>query len=53
MSAINKPDIVAEVTAAFRRYEEALVGNDIAVLNELFWQSPHTLRFDRRESLRP
>jgi hypothetical protein len=51
MSAINKPDIVAEVTAAFRRYEEALVGNDIAVLNELFWQSPHTLRFGIGENL--
>ena len=51
MSAINKPDIVAEVTAAFRRYEQALVGNDIAVLNELFWQSPHTLRFGIGENL--
>jgi Protein of unknown function (DUF3225) len=51
MSAINKPDIVAEVTAALRRYEQALVGNDIAVLNELFWQSPHTLRFGIGENL--
>jgi hypothetical protein len=51
MSAINKPDIVAEVMAAFRRYEQALVGNDIAVLNELFWQSPHTLRFGIGENL--
>jgi hypothetical protein len=45
MSEINKPEILAEVTAAFRLYEAALVGNDIATLNELFWDSPHTLRY--------
>ena len=33
---INLPEIVAEVTAAFQRYEAALVGNDVAVLDELF-----------------
>jgi hypothetical protein len=37
---INLPEVVAEVTAAFERYEQALVSNDVAVLNELFWQSP-------------
>jgi hypothetical protein len=51
MSAINKPEIVAAVTAAFYRYEQALVGNDIAVLDELFWRSPHTLRFGIGENL--
>jgi AtzH-like len=48
---INKPSVVEEVTAAFRRYEAALVGNDVAVLNELFWQSPHTLRYGITENL--
>jgi hypothetical protein len=48
---INIPEIVAEVTAAFRRYEQALVGNDVAVLTELFWSSPHTLRFGITENL--
>jgi hypothetical protein len=51
MSEINRPPILAEVTAAFRRYEAALVGNDIATLNELFWESPHTLRYGIGENL--
>jgi hypothetical protein len=51
MMEINKPEIVAEVTAAFRRYEQALVGNDVTVLDELFWHSPHTLRFGIGENL--
>jgi hypothetical protein len=48
---INDPDVVAEVTAAFQRYEQALVGNDVATLDELFWNSPHTLRFGLFENL--
>lgn len=48
---INQPDVVAEVTAAFERYEAALVGNDIAVLDELFWDSPHTIRYGATENL--
>jgi len=42
---INRPDVVAEVTAAFNRYEQALTSNDIPVLNEIFWNTPHTIRF--------
>lgn len=49
--AINLPDIVAEVTAVFERYEAALVSNDVAVLDELFWDSPHTLRYGATENL--
>ena len=48
---INDPAVVAEVTAAFHRYEKALVGNDVATLNELFWNSPLTLRFGLFENL--
>ena len=48
---INLPDIVLEVTAAFTRYEHALVTNDVAVLDELFWDSPHTLRYGGTENL--
>jgi len=48
---INLPDVVAEVTAAFERYERALVGNDVAALDELFWDSPHTLRYGVTENL--
>jgi len=48
---INLPDVLAEVTAAFERYEHALVHNDVAVLDELFWRSPHTLRYGVTENL--
>ena len=33
---VDLPDVLAEVTAQFARYEKALVGNDVAVLDELF-----------------
>lgn len=49
---INLPEVVAEVTAAFQRYEAALTGNHVAVLDELFWNSPHTLRYGAGENLR-
>ena len=48
---INLPEVLAEVTAAFQRYEQALTGNDVAVLDELFWDSPHTLRYGVTENL--
>ena len=48
---INLPDVLAEVTAQFDRYEKALVSNDVAVLDELFWNSPHTLRYGVTENL--
>ncbi len=49
--AINLPDVLAEVTAAFARYEDALVTNKVDVLDELFWDSPHTLRYGATENL--
>ena len=48
---INLPDVLAEVTAAFDRYEMALIGNDVAVLDELFWNSRHTVRYGATENL--
>lgn len=48
---INLPEIVAEVAAAFDRYEQALVTNDVETLNALFWASPHTLRYGIAENL--
>ncbi|GAB4156494.1 MAG: oxalurate catabolism protein HpxZ [Cyanobacteria bacterium J069] len=48
---INRPDVVAEVTAAFERYEQALVSNDVEMLDELFWQSPQTIRYGATENL--
>jgi hypothetical protein len=51
MLEINIPEVVAEVTAAFQRYEVALNTNDVAVLDELFWKSPLTLRYGMGENL--
>ena len=48
---INLPEVVAEVTSAFDRYEDALVNNKVEVLDELFWNSPHTLRYGATENL--
>jgi hypothetical protein len=48
---VNDPMVVAEVTAEFERYEVALLGNDIATLNGLFWNSPLTLRYGVGERL--
>ena len=48
---IDDPATLAEVTAAFDRYERALVDNDVAVLDELFWSSPQTLRYGPGENL--
>jgi Protein of unknown function (DUF3225) len=48
---INLPHVLAAVTAQFDRYEKALTGNDVAVLDELFWRSPHTLRYGAAENL--
>lgn len=48
---INLPEVLDEVRAQFARYEKALTGNDVAVLDELFWNSPHTLRYGVGENL--
>ena len=48
---INLPEVLDEVRAQFARYEKALTGNDVAVLDELFWDSPHTLRYGVGENL--
>ncbi|NQU71996.1 MAG: oxalurate catabolism protein HpxZ [Rhodospirillales bacterium] len=45
MQEINIPEIVAEVTAAFMRYEAALGSNDLDVIDTLFWDNPLTLRY--------
>ena len=48
---IDLPEVVAEVTAQFERYEQALVSNDVAVLGELFRNDPRTLRYGIAENL--
>jgi hypothetical protein len=48
---IDLPEVVAEVTAAFDRYEKALVTNDVAVLDEIFHEDPRTIRYGATEIL--
>lgn len=48
---VNEPATLAAVTAAFERYEAALMSNDVATLDALFWRSPHTLRYGVGETL--
>ncbi len=48
---IDRPAILAEVNAAFYRYEQALITNDTVVLDELFWHDPRTVRFGAGENL--
>ena len=48
---IDRPAIVNEVSAAFYRYEQALISNDVVILDELFWADPRTVRFGASENL--
>lgn len=48
---INIPEVVAEVTAAFERYEKALTTNDVATLDGLFYDDPNTIRYGIGENL--
>ncbi len=48
---INIPEVLAEVTAVFERYEDALVTNKVDVLDELFWSSEMTVRYGAAENL--
>ena len=48
---VNDPATLAEVEAVFRRYETALVENDVATLDELFWQDERVVRYGGGENL--
>ena len=48
---IDLPDVLAEVTAQFERYEKALVSNDVAVLDELFYADKRSIRYGVAENL--
>ena len=48
---IDLPEVVAEVTAAFDRYEKALGDNDVAILNSTFRDDPRTIRYGGTENL--
>lgn len=48
---INDPKVLAEVTAAFERYDRAVNDNDVEVLTGSFWNSPLTVRYGIAEQL--
>jgi Protein of unknown function (DUF3225) len=43
--ALDRPEVIAEVLAAFHRYEQALAAGDVAMLTELFWADRRCVRF--------
>lgn len=48
---LNDPEILREVEAVFARYEAALVANDVATLDALFWRDERTIRYGGGENL--
>src|SRR5689334_4501904 len=48
---IDLPDVIAEVRAAFERYETALVSNDVPTLDALFRDDARTIRSGANEML--
>jgi hypothetical protein len=42
---VNKPEVVAQVKAAFIEYEQALIDNDVNMMNTLFWSAQETVRY--------
>ncbi len=51
MTPINDPNLVAELTQLYLTYEAALIANDLAVLDDLFWESPDVVRLGATENL--
>lgn len=48
---IDDPAVLAELTAAFHAYERALMADDVAAMDRLFWQSPEVVRYGATENL--
>jgi len=48
---LDDPGVLAEVRAVFDRYEAALMANETAVLDAIFWADPRTVRFGITEIL--
>jgi hypothetical protein len=48
---IDLPEVVAEVTAEFERYERALIANDVAALDGIFHNDPRSIRYGGGENL--
>ncbi|HEY0218531.1 MAG TPA: oxalurate catabolism protein HpxZ [Afipia sp.] len=48
---IDLPDVVAEVTQAFAKYETALTSNDVGTLDAMFYDDAKTIRYGGGENL--
>jgi hypothetical protein len=48
---INEPEVIAELSALYGRYEQALVSNDVDTLVAMFWQGARVMRFGVTENL--
>lgn len=48
---IDLPDVVAEVKAAYDRYNNAVNSGTISILNNTFWNDPRTIRYGQAENL--
>ena len=48
---INDRETLAELESLYPRYETALITNDVATLTQMFWASPHAMRFGVAENL--
>ena len=48
---INLPEVLSEVREVFARYEQALVSNDTAALDTLFWHADAVVRYGATENL--
>lgn len=48
---VKLPDVMAEVQAAFARYEKALTHNEVGALDHLFWHRSNTVRYGAAENL--
>lgn len=49
---INRPEVLREVSAQLEAYERALMANDVAALDRMFWDSPAVVRYGPGETLR-
>ena len=49
--AINDRATLEEIAELFARYEDALMRNDVAVLDSLFFDGPQTIRYGVGENL--
>lgn len=48
---LNDPGVLAEVTAVYKAYQDAILSNDTALLNQLFWNDARTIRYGTGENL--